>query len=84
MYEIIFHKLANKQLKKLSRETQIRILKILERIRVRPHHFAKSLAGLKYYSLRIGDYRVILDIQNKRLIIFIIELGPRKNIYKSQ
>ncbi len=84
MYEIIFHKSAKRQLKKLPQEIQIRILKTLERIRARPHHFVKSLAGLKYYSLRIGDYRIILDIQNRKLIIFVLELGPRKNIYKSQ
>lgn len=83
MYEIIFHKPAKKQLNKLPQETQIRILKTLERIKTRPHHFTKSLAGLKYYALRIGDYRVVLDIQNKKLIIFVVELGPRKNIYKS-
>lgn len=83
MYEIIFHKPAKKQLYKLPKETQIRILKTLERIRIRPHHFIKSLAGLKYHALRIGDYRIILDIQNKKLIIFVVELGPRKNIYKN-
>ncbi|MFH1521802.1 MAG: type II toxin-antitoxin system RelE/ParE family toxin [archaeon] len=84
MYEIIFHKPAKKQLKKLPQEIQIRILKTLERIRVRPHYFIKRLTGSPYYRLRVGDYRIILDIQNKKLIIFVLELGQRKNIYKSQ
>ena len=83
MYEIIYHKLAKKQLKKLTKEIQIRILKTIERIRVRPHHFIKSLSGSKYHSLRSGDYRIILDIQNKKLIIFVVELGLRKKIYKN-
>lgn len=84
MYEIIFHKPAKKQLTKLPKEIQIRILKTLERIRVRPHYFIKRIASSPYYRLRVGDYRVIIDIQNKKLIIFVVELGLRKNIYKSQ
>ena len=39
MYEIIFDKLAQKQLAKLNTELQIRILKTLERIRIRPYSF---------------------------------------------
>ena len=83
MYEIIYNKFAKKQLKKLNLDVSKRILKTLERIRIRPHHFIKSLAGSKYYSLRTRDYRITLDIQNNKLIIFVVEIGPRKNIYSS-
>jgi len=84
MYEIILHNTAKRQFKKLPRDIQLRIIKTLERIKIRPHHFAKSLAGSKFYSLRVGDHRIILDIQNKKLIIFVLEIRPRKNIYRSQ
>ena len=83
MYELEYSDKVLKQLKKLNIEISKRILKTLERIKIRPHHFVKSLAGSKFYSLRVGDYRIILDIQNKKLIIFVVELGPRKNIYKT-
>ena len=83
MYEVIFDNLAKKQFAKLNTQLQARILKTLERIKIRPHHFTKSLSGSKYYSLRAGDYRIILDIQNNKLIIIVVEIGPRKNIYKN-
>ena len=82
MYEIIVSDKAKEQLKKLPQEIKNRIGNVLERIRIRPFSFVKRLVGSPYYRLRVGNYRVILNIQNERLIIFIIELGHRKNIYK--
>jgi mRNA interferase RelE/StbE len=82
MYSIVFHKKAEEQFKKTNKELQKRIINHLERIRIRPHHFAKKLVGSNLYSLRVGEYRVILDIQNKLLIIYIFEIGHRKNIYR--
>jgi mRNA interferase RelE/StbE len=82
MYEIIVSDKAKEQLKKLSPEIRDRIGCVMERIKIRPFHFVKSLAGSPYYRLRVGDYRVILDIKQDKLIIFVIELGHRKNIYK--
>ena len=81
MYSIIFNPFAEKQLKKLDNNLQIRILDVLNRIRIRPHHFVKRLVGSPYFRLRVGDYRVILDIQNDKLVIVVVELGHRKNIY---
>ncbi len=80
MYSIEFSQLAERQLGKLENDIQNRIIKVLERIKVRPHPFVKRLVGLPYYSLRVGDYKVILTIREQ--IIFIVELGHRKNIYE--
>ncbi len=82
MYSVLFDKRAEKQLKKLDKGIQKRIVSSLEKIRIRPHHFVKSLVGSKYYSLRVGNYRIILDLQNKELIIVVIEISHRKKIYK--
>jgi mRNA interferase RelE/StbE len=81
MYEIIVSDLAREQLRRLSPELKNRIGCVLERIRIRPFHFVKRLVGSPYYRLRVGNYRVILDIKQDQLIIFLIELGHRKNIY---
>jgi len=81
MYEIIVSDKAKKQLSKLSPDMRDRIGIALERIRIRPQHFVLRLVGSPYYRLRVGDYRVILDIINERLVIMIIEIGHRKNIY---
>ncbi|MBI2657597.1 type II toxin-antitoxin system RelE/ParE family toxin [Candidatus Woesearchaeota archaeon] len=82
MYEIEFSKTAEKQLYKLDREAQSRIISTLERIRIRPYPFVKRLVDSQYFRLRAGDYRIILDIQDNKLLIFVIELDHRKSIYK--
>lgn len=82
MYEVEFSEKAEKQMYKLPSDLQKRILLILERIKVRPYHFVKKLIGTKFYRLRVGKYRIILNIQNKRLIIYVIEVGHRRNVYK--
>ena len=82
MYNIEFSKTAEKQFYKLEREVQSRIISALERIKIRPYNNVKKLVGSPYFRLRAGDYRVILDIHETKLIIFIIEVGHRKNIYR--
>jgi len=81
MFEIIVSDLAKKQLTKLPQDIKDRIGYALERIRIRPFHFIKKLVGSPYYRLRVGDYRVILDIRQDKLIVFVVEVGRRKNIY---
>ncbi len=82
MYEIIFHNLAKKQLDKLPRFMQERIVNTLDRIKIRPFHFVKIKQGTGDFILRVGGYRVILNIKQEKLIILVVEIGPRKNIYK--
>lgn len=82
MYEIIVSDRAKEQLSKLPKDIRNRIGTVLERIRIRPFHFVKRIVDSPYYRLRIGNYRIIMDIKQDKLIIFVIEVGHRKNIYK--
>jgi len=80
-YDIIFSDLAFKQLKKLEKAVQKRIVKALERIRIRPEAYVTKLVGDPGYRLRVGDYRVIMDIDGHSLRILVLKVGHRKNIY---
>ncbi len=80
-YEIIFSDKALKQLKKMERNVQERIIAALERIRIRPEAYVTKLVGDPGYRLRVGDYRVIIDIENKELHILVLKVGHRKKIY---
>ncbi len=81
-YEILFSDKAFKQLKKIERKIQERIFAVLERIRIRPEKYVTKLVGDPGYKLRVGDHRVILDIEKKQLLILVIKIGHRKKIYK--
>ena len=82
MYEIIFSQKAKKQLFKLEKNTQERIIAVLERIRIRPETYITKLIGDPGYKLRVGDYRLIMDIDNNNLLILVVKVGHRKDIYK--
>lgn len=82
MYEIIFSRKAKKQLFKLEKNIQERIIIALERIRIRPEDYITKLVGDPGYKLRIGNYRVIMDINNNNLLILVIKVDHRKDIYK--
>ena len=81
-YEIIFTDTSRKQFKKLEKDIQERIIIALERIRIRPEAHLKKLVGDPGYRLRVREYQIILDIKKEKLIILIIKIGHRKNIYK--
>ncbi|MCZ7401164.1 MAG: type II toxin-antitoxin system RelE/ParE family toxin [Candidatus Methanoperedens sp.] len=80
-YEIVFSDKALTQLQKMEKNVQERIIAVLERIRVRPEVYVTKLVGDPGYKLRVGDYRVIMDIDNKTIRILILKVGHKKNIY---
>jgi len=62
------------------RSCRRRIITTLERCRVRPYHIVKKVVGSPYFRLRVGDYRVIMRIENEQLRILVVEIGKRENI----
>ena len=81
MYEVVISDKAEKQLKKLNKDIQSRIISALERIRIRPEAYTTKLVGEPGYKFRVGDYRVIMDIDRGKLLILVIKVGHRRNIY---
>ena len=82
-YQVIFSDLALKQLNKLDREIGQRIISTLVRIRIRPDAYVKKLVGDEGYRLRVGNYRVILDIDREKLMILVLRIDQRRNVYDS-
>jgi len=82
-YQVIFSDLALKQLRKLDREIEQRTISTLERIRIRPDAYVKKLVGDEGYRIRVGNYRVILDLDKEKLIILVLRIGHRRNVYDS-
>ncbi|MCF7531779.1 type II toxin-antitoxin system RelE family toxin [Pseudomonas petrae] len=86
-WTIKYTETAKKQLKKLDKQTARRVLDFMdERVAVRddPCSVGKALTSPKggLWRYRIGDLRVICDIQNGELTILVIELGNRREVYR--
>jgi mRNA interferase RelE/StbE len=78
---------ASKQITKLDRRAQEAILSFLrERLSTagNPRQWGRALQGEKrgLWRYRVGDYRLICDIQDERITILVLELGHRKDVYR--
>ncbi|EQB67902.1 MAG: hypothetical protein AMDU5_GPLC00020G0003 [Thermoplasmatales archaeon Gpl] len=81
-FEIEYSEESLFQLKGLDIPVAKRIIQKIESTRTDPHRFFVRLVGRTEYKLRVGDYRVIADIEENRRVIVIRSLGHRRNIYK--
>jgi len=85
-YSVEYTEDAVKQLKKMDRFTRTMILnwisKHLEGTE-NPYASGRALTGDRtgFWRYRVGDYRIISKIDNGRLIILLVEIGHRSNIY---
>ncbi|HJD55500.1 MAG TPA: type II toxin-antitoxin system RelE/ParE family toxin [Rickettsia endosymbiont of Pyrocoelia pectoralis] len=82
-YKIELAPNAQRQLKKLSKQLQLTIIQKLEDLKTTPLPVGiKKLSGIdNLYRLRIGNYRVIYQVDHKILLILILKIGDRKEVY---
>lgn len=83
MYELIFDDEAIEFLNKLPKEMKRRIWDKLTSTKENPFHFFERLTGRTDYKLRVGDYRVVADLDRGNNTIKVTIIGHRKNIYKN-
>lgn len=83
MFKVIWKKRAIKSLKKIDKPIQKEIKKTIQRLSVDPYSSSDPLKGrLKgAWKFRISDYRIIYEVQHKQLIIMVVAVGHRKDIY---
>jgi mRNA interferase RelE/StbE len=83
-YRIEIKSSAAKELEKLPRKMIPRVVTAINELAENPRpQGVKKLAGFEHiYCIRVGDYRILYDIFEKRLIIEIIRIRHRKDVYK--
>lgn len=84
-YSILFTDRTRKQFSKLNKDMQRRIIDYLEnKVTIHPLKFGKSLVGSKkgLWRYRVGDYRIICNISNNQLLVLVVDIGHRKEVYK--
>ena len=81
-YSIRVTETAKKQLSKIDKQTARRIDSKLREIASDPFAHVTRLVGLELYKMRVGDYRVLMSIQKDKLVVMVVEIGHRRNVYK--
>ncbi len=77
-----FSELAAEKFRKLDRGVRDRIAKKLRAVAEDPRRFLTRLASVEAYRLRVGDYRVIVDVDWEREIVHVLTLGHRSTVYR--
>lgn len=81
VWEVVWSEKLVKQLKKLNKkDAKIVRDRVLE-IRDDPYKAISRLVNVNLYSLRVGNYRVILDLKRGKLIIFAVSVLTRGRVY---
>ena len=80
-YEVKWTETTARFLEKMESVDAERILEKLKLVSKNPFHYIKRLKGIPLYSLRTGKYRVIMSIERQKLVILVVDVGSRKNVY---
>jgi mRNA interferase RelE/StbE len=87
-WEIEYDPQARKELRKLDRQVAQRIIRLLgERVALLddPRSIGEALHGPKLgdrWKYRVGDYRIIADIEDKIVRIYVLRIGNRREVYR--
>lgn len=81
-WQVIWSKKSVRQLEKIDEKNAQKIFDAVLDCAVDPFRVVTRLTDSPFYKLRIGNYRAILDLQQTKVIIFVIEVDHRRRIYK--
>jgi len=83
-YTIVFDRSANKSFQSLDRPLQLRLLGHIEALADNPRPMGvKKLKGHhEHWRIRVGNYRIIFTIRDRELIVLILQIGHRREVYR--
>lgn len=83
-YELVFKKSVAKDLRAFAKQEVERILQRIRSLADDPRPAGcEKLSGQERYRLRQGAYRVIYEIEDARLIVLVVKVGHRRDVYRS-
>jgi mRNA interferase RelE/StbE len=80
-FQVLLHPKAAKELQKIEEQVHTRIIESAKQLRENPDKLGKPLKQSDYWSLRVGDYRVIYEINQNKKQVIILFIGHRNKVY---
>ena len=83
-YSVELTRTAEKQLRRIAQRHRIRLVEAIHGLVDRPRpHGARKLQGYDdVYRIRVGQYRVVYEVLEDRVIVIVLKVGHRRDIYK--
>jgi len=84
VYQVEIVGAAKRQLRKLSKENQRRVLDSVEKLaqNPRPHGYKQLQGEENLFRVRAGDYRVIYEIRDEILLVYVLTVTHRREVYR--
>jgi len=83
-WSVVFESAASKEVRRIERRERERILRAVEALKTDPRPAGgKYLKGRwsLYLRIRVGDYRVVCAVEDARLVVVVIHVGHRRDVY---
>ena len=82
-YTVEILRSAQRQLSRINRQDHARIIAAIEALATTPRPpGCKKLSGRPAWRIRIGPYRVIYEVHDNKLVVLVVSIGDRKEIYR--
>ena len=84
-YELRIKKSAAKELEAVSRKTdRQRLVQQIQSLADNPRPpGCKKLSGSNKYRIRQGNYRIVYSVEDDKLVVYVVKIGDRKDVYKA-
>lgn len=83
-YKIVIKKSATKEIERIEKKDRIRIIEKIRTLALDPHPTGcKKLSGQEKYRIRQGNYRILYQVIDTKLIVNAVKVGHRRDVYKS-
>ncbi len=83
-FEVIFRQSVAKDLRQIPKKDIKRILQRIEALRSEPRPpGVEKLSGQEKYRIRQGVYRILYEIRNNELIVVVVKIGHRRDVYRT-
>lgn len=84
-YELVFRQSVAKDLRSIPKRDVGRILKRIEALRDDPRgEGCVKLSAQQRYRVRLGVYRIVYEIQDKKLVVMVVKVAHRSAVYKNR
>ena len=83
-FEVIFKQSVARDLRQIPKKDVTRILNRIKALSIEPRPpGVEKLSGQDKYRVRQGDYRILYEVRNNELIVVVVKIGHRRDVYKT-
>ncbi len=84
-YELVFRKSVAKDLRQIPNEDVARSLERIRALTENPRPTGcEKLSGLERYRIRQGVYRIVYEVQDRRLVVLVVKVAHGRDVYRSR